>query len=37
VFISMDGGHPVISPVTLFRHMKLLGTDPADWSVDPIR
>jgi hypothetical protein len=37
VFISVDGGHPVISPVTLFRHMKLLGTDPASWSVDPIR
>ncbi|HTX86202.1 MAG TPA: hypothetical protein VME44_28780 [Streptosporangiaceae bacterium] len=37
VFISVDGGHPVISPVTLFRHMKLLGADPANWTADPIR
>jgi hypothetical protein len=37
VFISVDGGHPVITPVTLFRHMKLLGTDSARWTTDPIR
>jgi hypothetical protein len=37
VFISADGGHPVITPVTLFRHMKLLGTDPANWTTDPTR
>ena len=36
IFISVDGDKPLISPVTLFRHMKLLGTDPADWSTQPL-
>jgi hypothetical protein len=37
VFNSVDGDHPVIAPVTLFRHLKLLGTDAANWTADPIR
>jgi hypothetical protein len=36
VFISVNGGKPVVSPVTLFRHMKLLGTNPIDWSTQPL-
>ncbi len=35
VFISVDGAQPVIYPVTLFRHMKLFGTNPAAWSTQP--
>jgi hypothetical protein len=35
LFISVDGGHPVITPVTLFRHLRALGTNPANWSVAP--
>jgi len=35
VFISVIGGNPVIDPVTLFRHMKLLGTSPASWVTQP--
>ncbi len=35
LFISVDGGHPVISPVTLFRHLRALGTNPVNWSAAP--
>ncbi len=35
LFISVDGGHPVITPVTLFRHLRALGTNPANWSAAP--
>jgi hypothetical protein len=35
IFISVDGGKPVIQPVTLFRHMRLLGTNPASWVTQP--
>lgn len=35
VFISVNGGRPVIGPVALFRHLRLLGTDPARWVTRP--
>jgi hypothetical protein len=35
IIVSVSGSHPVIDPVTLFRHMKLLGTDPANWTTRP--
>jgi len=37
IFISVDGGKPVIQPLTLFSHMKLLGTNPANWVTQPAR
>jgi hypothetical protein len=31
------GAHPSIDVATLFRdHMRLLGTNPADWTKNPI-
>jgi hypothetical protein len=35
LFISVDGLRPVITPVTLFRHLRALGTNPANWSAAP--
>jgi len=35
VFISVDGSRPVIAPVTLFRHLRVLGASPADWVTSP--
>jgi hypothetical protein len=36
IFVSVIGPHPAIDPVTLFQHMKVLGTNPADWTMLPI-
>jgi hypothetical protein len=36
VFISEIGSHPARSVVTVFRHLRLLGTNPADWTTAPI-
>ncbi len=36
IFISVDSNKPAISPVILFGHMKLLGTNPAGWSARPL-
>jgi hypothetical protein len=36
IFVSVIGSHPAIDPVTLFRHMKLLGANPASWTTQPI-
>jgi hypothetical protein len=37
-YIEIDmGRHPAISPADLFAdHMRLLGSDPADWTTQPI-
>ena len=35
VFLSVDGSRPVITPVTLFRHLRVLGASPADWVTSP--
>jgi hypothetical protein len=35
VFISVAGSRPVITPVTLFRHLRVLGASPADWVTSP--
>lgn len=35
--IQVFGAHPSIDVVTLFKHhMRLLGTDPAKWTTDPV-
>jgi hypothetical protein len=36
VLLSVNGRHPVQSAVTVFRHLRLLGPDPADWTTAPI-
>jgi hypothetical protein len=36
VFIGTNGWHPVVAPVTLFEHMRLLGTNPANWTTRPL-
>ena len=36
--IQVYGAHPSIDVVTLFRdYMRLLGTNPANWTTEPIR
>jgi len=35
--IQVFGAHPSIGVVSLFRdHMRLLGTNPASWTTEPI-
>jgi hypothetical protein len=37
LFISQFGAHPPISLASLFRdHLRLLGTNPANWTSKPI-
>jgi len=36
VFIGANGWHPAVTPVTLFEHTRLLGTNPANWTTRPI-
>jgi hypothetical protein len=37
VFISENGQHPAVGVVSLFtRHLRLLGTKPANWTAVPI-
>jgi hypothetical protein len=30
------GRHPLTSVTSLFRHLRLLGTHPADWTRNPL-
>jgi hypothetical protein len=34
--IEEFGPHPTIGVVSLFRHLRLLGTNPANWTSNPI-
>ena len=35
--IEQFGSHPAMSVTSLFRdHLRLLGTNPADWTTEPI-
>jgi hypothetical protein len=37
LFVSVQGKHPPMSPLTLFRdHLRLLGPNPANWIAQPI-
>ena len=36
IFIAINATHPVQAPATIFRNLKLLGTNPANWSTQPI-
>ncbi len=36
VLVGADGWHPAVAPVTLFEHMRLLGTNPANWTTRPL-
>lgn len=36
VLIGANGWHPAVAPVTLFQHLRLLGTNPADWTTRPL-
>ncbi len=36
IFVSVNGWHPAISPVTLFGHLRILGTSPSAWTTQPI-
>jgi hypothetical protein len=35
-FITVAGRHPAAKPVTIFKHMKILGTNPANWTTKPL-
>ena len=37
VFISVISDRPAVMPTTLFRHLRVLGTNPADWVTSPVR
>jgi hypothetical protein len=36
VDIGVTSSHPAITPVALFRRMRLLGSDPAGWVTEPV-
>jgi hypothetical protein len=37
LYLSVQGRHPPMTPLTLFRdHLRLLGADPAEWTPQPI-
>jgi hypothetical protein len=36
VLLSVNGWHPARSAVNVFGHLRLLGTNPADWTTTPI-
>lgn len=36
IFVGVNGWHPVISPVNLFRHLRILGTSPSNLITQPI-
>jgi hypothetical protein len=36
VFINEIGNRPAMSAVSVFAHLRLLGTSPADWTTQPI-
>ena len=37
VFISVISDRPAVMLTTLFRHLRVLGTNPADWVTSPVR
>jgi hypothetical protein len=36
VFISTYGKNPKPSAISIFAHLRLLGTDPAHWTTQPL-